>query len=324
MNRDSVGWVIIGRNEGKRLLRCFNSFESMAKVYVDSGSTDQSLFHGKALGFECIELDMTLPFTAARARNEGWKRLLQLHPNLDYVMFVDGDCEVALGWIETAIAHLQLHGNTAVVCGQRRERFPEASIYNLLCDIEWNTPIGLAKACGGDALFRVSALIQTDGYRSDLIAGEEPELCLRIRAKGWAVFRIDHVMTIHDASLFKFRQWWNRALRGGYAFAAGWWIHRAGPERLWSKELVRIGFWGVALPTLTLGIWYSSGATALLLLLFYPAQAIRLGYRMRGEAGPAMTRGSFLVIAKFAEAIGTLKFCIDLIRRKKSDIIEYK
>jgi GT2 family glycosyltransferase len=321
---ERVGWVIIGRNEGDRLVRCFNSFEAVAKVYVDSGSTDQSLQHAKERGFDCIELDMSKPFSAARARNEGWKRLLSRHPTLEYVMFIDGDCEVAQGWAETAVNYLELHPETAVVCGQRKERFPKASIYNLLCDIEWNTAIGPTKSCGGDALFRVKALLETDGYRNDLIAGEEPELCLRIRAFGWSVYRIDQVMTIHDAALFKFGQWWNRALRGGYAFAAGWWIHRRGVEKLWSKEILKIGLWGVLIPSLALGTCALIGLKGILLLLIYPAQVMRLGFRMRNEQGPAMTRSLFLVLAKFAETAGIMKFAMDVLRRKRSAIIEYK
>jgi GT2 family glycosyltransferase len=324
LNTDRIGWVIIGRNEGERLVRCFKSFAAVAKVYVDSGSTDQSLLHGQDLGFDCITLDLAQPFTAARARNEGWKRLLMAHPLIEYVMFVDGDCEVAPGWVEAALAHLDSHVETAVVCGQRKERFPNASIYNLLCDIEWNTPVGPAKACGGDALFRVKALLETNGYRNDLIAGEEPELCLRIRALGWAVVRIDQLMTIHDASLSEFRQWWNRALRGGYAFAAVWWIHRHGAETLWSNEVAKIGFWGLLLPCVILGTVPLFGAKALFLLLIYPLQALRLGHRMRAEPGPSITRGVFLVLAKFAETAGALKFCTDLLRRKQSTIIEYK
>jgi GT2 family glycosyltransferase len=324
MKSNLVGWVVIGRNEGERLVRCFKSFTADAKVYVDSGSTDQSLKRAQEFGFECVELDLTKPFTAARARNEGWLRMVMRHPTVEYVMFVDGDCEVAAGWAEAAAMYLELHPNVAVVCGQRKERFPNASIYNLLCDIEWNTPVGVAKSCGGDALFRVAALSQTNGYRNDLIAGEEPELCLRIRALGWSVFRIDHVMTIHDAAIHRFSQWWSRALRGGYAFAAGWWAHRNGAEKLWSFEIGKIGVWGVLIPSLILGACALLGVKGLLGILIYPGQVIRLAFRMSEEQGPAITRAIFLVLGKFAETAGALKFFVDLFMRKRSGIIEYK
>ena len=47
---------------------------------------------------------MTRPFTAARARNAGFKRLRELAPDLNYVQFIDGDCELIETWPETAIS----------------------------------------------------------------------------------------------------------------------------------------------------------------------------------------------------------------------------
>ena len=179
-----VGIVAIGRNEGERLRACLQSVIPRAAlvVYVDSGSTDGSTVMARGSGGEVVELDMRIPFTAARARNEGFKRLRQLAPDLPYVHFVDGDCEVVGVWIETAAAFLDAHHDVAVVCGRRRERYPTQSIYNHLCNIEWDTPVGETSACGGDALMRVEAFEQVGGYRGDLIAGEEPELCVRLRA----------------------------------------------------------------------------------------------------------------------------------------------
>jgi hypothetical protein len=82
------------------------------------------------------------------------------------------------GWCDRAREVLQDEPNVAVVCGRRRERFPQASGFNLLCDLEWNTPVGEALACGGDAMMRVKAIQEVTGYNPSLIAGEEPELCL--------------------------------------------------------------------------------------------------------------------------------------------------
>jgi glycosyltransferase involved in cell wall biosynthesis len=205
-----IGLVAIGRNEGERLRRCLESSRRQVErlVYVDSGSTDGSAQLARSLGAEVVDLDMSIPFTAARARNEGRARLQALVPDLDCVQFVDGDCELVDGWIARAVAHLTAHPQAAVVCGRRRERDPESSVYNHLCDLEWDTPIGLAKACGGDALMRVTALDQVGGYNPDIIAGEEPDLCFRLRERGWEIWRIDGDMTLHDAAMTRFGQWW--------------------------------------------------------------------------------------------------------------------
>ncbi|HEX7637313.1 MAG TPA: glycosyltransferase family A protein, partial [Burkholderiaceae bacterium] len=188
---EGMGVVIIGRNEGERLVRCLRSVAAVGPrvVYVDSGSTDDSVANARAAGAEVVALDMRRPFTAALARNAGWQRLQQVLPNATCVHFLDGDCEVVPGWLEAAAAALAARPELAVVCGRRRERFPRASVFNLLCEIEWNAPAGDVRACGGDALMRLDALRAVGGYRESLIAGEEPELCVRLRAAGWKIHR---------------------------------------------------------------------------------------------------------------------------------------
>src|SRR5204862_2670135 len=133
-------------------------------------------------------------------------------------------------WIGHAVDAAADDERLAVVCGRRKERFPHQSIYNRLCDMEWNTPIGDAKACGGDALMRAAAIEQVGGFDSHIIAGEEPELCLRLREAGWRIRRLDHDMTIHDARMTRFGQWWKRMVRSGHAYAEGMAMHGLSPE----------------------------------------------------------------------------------------------
>lgn len=318
---ETAGVVIIGRNEGERLIACLNSVmpATSRMVYVDSGSTDGSVQAARERHADVVALDMSVPFTAARARNEGWRRLLELHPDTQYVQFVDGDCEVDEGWLDAARRHLQRHPEQAVVCGRRREKYPERSVYNRLCDIEWNTPIGDAKACGGDAMMRISALAQLDGYKDDLIAGEEPELCVRLRKAGWRIHRLDREMTRHDAAITRFSQWWQRSKRAGYAFAAGASLHGAPPERHWVAETRRAVLWGLALPmsTLLLGVIFSPWF--LMLGLIYPIQWIRLTLKTSD-----MAQAFFTVLGKFPEAVGALKFARSRWSRRTDRLIEYK
>ncbi len=264
--RGVVGVVVIGRNEGERLRRCLASTAAQmtALVYVDSGSTDGSPELARSMGAAVVGLDMSQPFTAARARNAGFAQLRTLLPSVEFVQFVDGDCEVAPAWIETARNFLQSHADVAAVCGRRRERFPERSVYNLMCDIEWDTPVGETKACGGDVLMRVAALQQAGGYRDTLIAGEEPELCLRMRARGWRIWRLDAEMTLHDAAMLRFGQWWRRSQRAGFAYAEGMRLHGATPERHWVREGVSALAWGAGLP---LAVAAAGGAGVALLPL---------------------------------------------------------
>ncbi|MHC8308090.1 glycosyltransferase family 2 protein [Pseudomonas sp. GT1P32] len=321
-----LGVVVIGRNEGLRLQRCLASLVDAAQqvVYVDSGSTDGSVPMAQALGVEVVELDMSIPFTAARARNEGFSRVQRVLPSLRHVQFVDGDCEVVGGWLSKAQAFLDVHPEVAVVCGRRRERFPQHSVYNLLCDLEWDTPIGEAKACGGDALMRADAFAEVSGFRPDLIAGEEPELCVRLRAKGWKVWRLPEEMTLHDATMTRFGQWWKRTLRGGYAFAEGAYLHGAAPEQHWLRESRRAWFWGLGIPLATVLASLVLGGAGLLLLLVYPLQVVRLARRGTGSTRENWLQAFFLVLGKFPEMLGQLKFLLNRFGARKSALIEYK
>lgn len=323
---NGIGVVVIGRNEGPRLERCLASLAGMAQqiVYVDSGSTDGSVQLAQRLGVEVVELDMTIPFTAARARNEGFACVKRLLPTVRYVQFVDGDCEVVVGWLSRAQAFLEAQPEVAVVCGRRRERFPQRSIYNLMCDLEWDTPVGEAKACGGDALMRADAFAAVSGFRPDLIAGEEPELCVRLRARGWKVWRLADEMTLHDAAMTRFGQWWRRTLRGGYAFAEGAFLHGAPPERHWRRESRRAWFWGLLIPLMTLITSLVIGWSGLLLLLVYPLQVVRLARRGDGASGNNWVLAFFLVLGKFPEMLGQVKFLLNRFGAGKSALIEYK
>lgn len=214
-----IGAVVIGRNEGARLANCLRSLTGRVRtiVYVDSGSDDDSVAIAEALGATVVKLADDTPFTAARARNAGFERFELDCPALRFVQFIDGDCELCPDWIAAASLFLRENDAVAVACGRRRERFPNASAYNKLCDIEWDTPVGQAASCGGDALMRADAFRGCNGFDERLIAGEEPDLCFRLRRNGWTIFRMTDEMTLHDAAMSDFSQWWQRSRRSGYA-----------------------------------------------------------------------------------------------------------
>lgn len=323
---NGIGVVVIGRNEGQRLERCLRSLLQGADkvMYVDSGSSDGSQHLARSLGVEVLALHMGTPFTAARARNEGFFALQRQLPSMQLVQFVDGDCEVDGGWLGAAQAFLDDHPDVAVVCGRRRERFPQQSVYNLLCELEWDTPIGEAKACGGDALMRVDAFVAVGGFRPELIAGEEPELCVRLRAKGWKVWRLDAEMTLHDAAMTRFSQWWRRSLRAGHAYAEGAYLHGRPPERHWLRESRRAWLWGLGIPVVVVLACLLLGGWGLLLLLVYPLQAARLARRGGKSVRENWLQAVFLVLGKFPEMLGQLKFLRHRIAAGKPTLIEYK
>lgn len=268
-HKATVGIVVIGRNEGARLAACLSSLAPVrgitaATVYVDSGSHDGSVSLARSRNVAVVELDPSRPFTAARARDAGAEWMVRHHPEVSLLQFVDGDCELSASWLPAALATIRADPRLAVVCGRRRERHPEASPYNRLCDREWNTPLGIAKTCGGDALVRADAFRAVGGFNPALIAGEEPDFCHRLRQARWLIRRIGCEMTTHDAAMTRFGQWWQRNRRSGYATAEALSLRGEAQPAL-RREVASNLFWAFPLtwplwPLLWLHIWRKTEA----------------------------------------------------------------
>lgn len=332
---EKLGLVVIGRNEGERLVRCLASVQDIPnRVYVDSGSSDSSTQRAAQAGVTVLDLQAPPPFTAARARNAGLTRLLADHPDLEFVQMVDGDCEIRTGWIETALAALRGAPDLALAYGRRRERYPDRSIYNALCDDEWNTPIGDSPGCGGDALFRVAALRQVDFYNPVMIAGEDSELSMRLRKKGWRLLRVDAEMTWHDAAMTRFGQWWNRARRSGHGFGEMAALHPDARDPDWPRAVRSIVVWGSLVPAMLListvlalavsSRWWSMVA---LTLLPWPIRMAQIAKRQRRRGlSPRVARASgiLLMLGKLPQFIGLVGFYRDRITGHASRLIEYK
>jgi glycosyltransferase involved in cell wall biosynthesis len=313
-----IAAIIIGRNEGARLQKALMSFATAGGpiIYVDSGSHDDSVALAKSCGADVVELDMGTPFTAARARNAGFIRLMEMgQVMVGYVQFMDGDCSLSNGWLDSARQFLDAHADVAVVCGRRRERFPEASVYNRLIDLEWDTPIGEARACGGDALMRIAAVDQVGGYNSALIAGEEPDMCLRMRRVRWRIWRLDAEMTWHDAALVRFGQWWNRARRAGHSYAEGAALHGRTAERYNVAQTRRALVWGAALPLgLVIGVLITPWAVLLAGLWALKILKLRV-------SGMTWAQSFFLTVGNLPEAQGALGYYIGHLRGTKHKLI---
>ena len=314
-----VGVVVIGRNEGNRLIRCLESIRGSSStiVYVDSDSTDGSVMEARARGVDVVELSLAQPFTAGRARNSGFERICQSNSWVKYVQFVDGDCELDPDWLSFAEEFLDRNPDVAIVTGRRRERHPERSVYNQMCDYEWDTPVGIANACGGDFLVRADTYRAVGGFNASFIAGEEPEMCYRIREQGWQIYRAEQPMTVHDADMTRLSQWALRSSRSGYAYAATAALHRedAGSWYRIASNVV----WSSALPLFVLGLAVFASPWALWLLLLYPLQWFRIKAKSRSGL-----EAFFLMLSKWTETFGHFLFLRRLIVGGKQAIIEYK
>jgi glycosyltransferase involved in cell wall biosynthesis len=325
------GIVLIGRNEGCRLQNSIHSLlnqvDSKYVVYVDSGSSDKSPDYAEKLGIKVIYLDNSLPFSAARSRNNGAQTLLALYPDLEYIQFIDGDCELASRWIMRAQSMLAANPKLAIVCGRRWEKFPNKSIYNKLCNIEWNTPIGETKYCGGDFMIRVSAFKEVGGFNPAIVAGEEPELCVRLRKKGWKILHINADMTFHDANIMYFTQWWKRSERSGYAYAQGTALHGGPPEYYRVRENLSIWLWSCIFPVIIIYFSFFIRRLSLFFIIFYLFLFIKI-YLAKKKTGmkhfDSIIYSLFCILIKFPQFYGQLKFLCTIFLSKEKTIMEYK
>lgn len=327
-----VGVVVIGRNEGERLVRCLDSVLAMDPppgrfelVYVDSNSTDGSVAVARDRGAKVVQMPAGRQ-TAARARNAGWRATAA-----PLVLFLDGDTLLDPRFLNAALVEIE-NPQVAVVWGHRRELRPGDSIYNRVLDLDWIYPPGPAEFCGGDALMRRADLEEVGGFDEGLIAGEEPELCRRLRERGQAISHIDQPMTLHDLAIRSFGQYWLRAYRAGHAYAEVAARYRNSPMPLWQREVRQNtihGLFLLFLPLTAIGaavLWRSPvpflAAVAFALLL-----VLRSAWRCRWKSADPWTCLAYACHSQFQKIpilFGQAKFWRNRRRGRREQLIEYK
>lgn len=318
------GVVVIGRNEGQRLLLCLDSIlrSGVPCVYVDSQSTDNSVLEAQKLNITTVELDNSAPINASRARNSGFEKIIELYPVLEYIHFIDGDCELNLDWLPKAAKAFEKNSDIAIMCGRLHEKHRDKSIYKRLCDMDWYTPPGVIERCGGIFTVRKNVFSELKGFDSSLIAGEEPEFCLRLSKTGRKILAIDENMGTHDSAMYHFSQWWQRCVKVGFGYANG------AQWGSWQRQVRSALVLGITLPLFIL--MGSLFITPYFLILFglYAVHIFRI-YKNDVDIGSSSTYDKslyalFCVLAKFPESQGVIGYFVNRFKGKQQKIIEYK
>lgn len=325
MSQPSLGAVAIGRNEGDRLKACLRSLvpECNPVVYVDSGSSDDSVAFARSLGVIVVELDRDRPFTAARARNAGFAALDKDGKPPDVVQFVDGDCRVEPDWLRAGLARLQADAGLGLVTGWRSEIFPDATVYNSLFQADWQRPAGPITTCGGDMMVRSGAFRKIGGFNPEVIAAEDDDFCLRLGKAGWRLERLPVQMTWHDAAMTSFAAWWRRSTRDGHGFAQVGGLH---PEHF-RRERLRGWVYGLVLPlAFLLGLafwpWLSLGIAGIYLVSYL--RTARNFARRAPVRRRFLRQVGLLTLSKIPNVVGMLTFHGRRRAGKDMRIIEYK
>lgn len=308
-----VGVVVIGRNEGKRLELALASALAYPCIYVDSGSSDGSLSRARNRGVEILSLSP--PYSAAKARNAGFSHLTECHPELRYVQFLDGDCELCPRWVDDAKQAFMEH-HVSAVTGTLLERAPEKTVYNRLCQMEWKGKSGLGDYFAGVVMLHVQAVREGGYYNPLVIAGEDSEFSVRLRKLGHRLMRIDRPMAWHDADMRYFSQWVTRTVRSGHAIAERYDLHGSECRQEMRSTLV----WGAFLPILS--------------CLFPPVSLayFYLGYRIyeyrqkqfQESFKDAAMYAFFCSLAKPFQFWGILKYRLRKLKGGARSIISYK
>ena len=177
-------------------------------------------------------------------------------------------------------------------------------------------------------MIKLKPFLDVGGFNPAIIAGEEPDLCYRLRKVGGRIFHLDTPMVHHDANILKFNQWWKRSIRGGYAYANGFILHRKDKRGYYAKEVRSIIIWGFSMPLFILLLSLFVNFFFFCLYAIYPIQLLRMSLskwkRNNCSEKDSLLFSFFTILSKVPQFIGFLTFFKRLILQKNHQIIEYK
>ncbi|MCC6848710.1 MAG: glycosyltransferase [Deltaproteobacteria bacterium] len=185
-----LGVVIITRNEATRIARCIESilqatarsFADTDIVVVDSDSSDDTTTIASRYPVRVFR------YRARRMSAAAGRWIGSQHVDGRYILFIDGDCELVPGWLETAIAHMETDATAGVICGARRN----AHVENGRVEVSDG-----GNDLGGTALYRRDALVRCKGFNPFIVGSEEQELRVRLEACGFHARQTMDPMSVH-------------------------------------------------------------------------------------------------------------------------------
>jgi glycosyltransferase involved in cell wall biosynthesis len=219
-----VSVIIKALNEEKRIVAAVESALAAVAavggevVLADSCSTDATVALASRFPIRIVQLADTRERCCGVGPQLGYQ-----HSVGEFVYILDGDMEMLPGFLPAALAFMEAHPEAAGVGGRVVEM--NTSSLEYLARVErglGHMQAGAVDRLDMGGLYRRSAIEQT-GYFSDrnLHSYEEFDLAVRLRAKGWALWRIamDSVQHHgHDAPPYQLllRRW-----RSGYICGLG-------------------------------------------------------------------------------------------------------
>lgn len=231
---------------------------SFEVVVADSCSTDRTVDVARRYPVRVVQLAQTID----RGCGAG-TQLAYAHSRGDLVFLMDGDMQLAPGFLPAAVAHLQANPGLAGVAGLLSDERVRNAFDRLRRNNRPSATAGRAAHLGGGGLYRRKAIAAVGGYAADrnLKGYEEAELGMRLRAGGWGLERlpiagVSHVGHDLSTGALLARHW-----RSGRAQAAGM-LLRGALRKPWCGAALRLLLHPVAM----LGWWLIGWPLAWLLL----------------------------------------------------------
>jgi cellulose synthase/poly-beta-1,6-N-acetylglucosamine synthase-like glycosyltransferase len=290
-------------------------------IYVDTDSTDGSREAAEKLGARVIHLKPERP-SAAAARNAGLRAA-----SYGLIHFLDGDTILNPSWPALAVDRICEPG-VACVFGRREEVAARSTIFNFWAHHDWYVAPGPTESCAGDALFHRDVLEEAGGFDESLIAGEEPDLCYRIRSRcGMIVLSIDAPMTLHDMSMTRWRQYWRRCVRTGHSYAEVGAMHPHMRRRRfvrWRNLIYALGTPAALVSSAALWSPWPLLVWIAVVVIALARNTIRLRARV-GTTGGSLLYALHLFLAKTPLAVGQFVYWYRwALGRGPQKLIEYR
>jgi glycosyltransferase involved in cell wall biosynthesis len=195
-----VSIVVIGLNEENNLNDTFNAALAMdypqdktELIYVDTGSDDRSVEIARKYTDKVYVEECSWP-SSGLARNRGIQE-----SGHEIIHFIDGDIAISKNYLKEAVGRILLPGVDAVT-GYFVEKHPE-KFFNRLLNIRRDDIIHkerLYESTNGGGTYKRSKLISVNGYDERILKGQESELGVRYREKGYKILFIDIVQGVHN------------------------------------------------------------------------------------------------------------------------------
>ena len=308
MSGVEISYVVIGRNEEKRLQRCLRAILDQGRtatrevLYVDSRSTDRSVEIARSLpGVEVLVVGDEQP-NAAKGRNLGWRRARG-----ELVQFVDGDAVLTPDWEDRGAAAMR-DPQVGAVYGWYVEEHPERSLFNRFADLDWPRQDGEVETFGGIVMVRRRCLEETGGFPEAALSGEEPVLALAMRRRGYRFLQLPVLMAHHDIDTHDFATYWRRCVATGLSLAEQAAIapQGAAARKIRKNAAGLLALAGLVVLGFVLGPWVWAAGAALLIL---DLLRIAINNRARaGSFGAALAYAGHVRFLTLPQTIGYLRW----------------